>query len=436
MLPLLQAQGYESTVDFVVRSAEGAREGERPLCIAVYGRRAAEQAPALARRLLARGIHRFHVDCFSVTTEVAIAVRHLARAAGVTGHLTLLESDGISPPRVPATYDVHWVSDFLHTTEDVETAVAALDSMMSDSSALVVDEPLGAPGVPADEARDIVYFLSSKLLPRHGQSRDPDPPTHASRGGGLLRALEKRFAIAGLIAFGGLADPFVDPAAGFVFDVERSEDRRFVSFLGALEDRFRGALTPTRVIAALRKAGAGESPLRLPAQPASSREQLVIPEDMWFDFEPMEEVFAHELCGKADTPYLGTGFFDWEPDNEIRWAAPLFSVRVPLPESAEPHSCRVVIECHQPASSPGGGATLFANGARVQRIEDVYGKLNEDSQIAFEFRTHGGVTEVTCVFDRSQKVPDPVDDRELAIAVRRIAVFAPTEAPSVPRVPA
>lgn len=436
MLPLLEAQGYESTVEFVVRSAEGAREGERPLSIAAYGRGAAEQAPALARRLLERGIQRFHVDCFGVTTEVAISVRRVARHAGVTGYLTLLASDGLSPPRVPATYDVHWVSDFLHTTEDVEAAVAALDSMMSDSSALVVDEPLGAPGVPADEARDIVYFLSSKLLPRHGQSRDPDPPTHASRGGGLLRSLEKRFAIASLVAFGGLADPFVEPAAGFVFDVERSEDRRFVSFLGALEERFRGTLTPTRVIAALRKAGAVETKVLLPALPSSPREQLVIPEDMWFDFEPVEEVFSHELSGKADAPYLGSGFFDWEPENELRWAGPLFSVRVPLPESPEPHTCRVVFECHPPGRSPGGGVTLFANGARVQRIEDVYARLAEEPEIAFELRSHGGVTEVTCVFDRSQKLPDPVDDRELAVAVRRIAVLAPTGAPSSPRVPA
>jgi hypothetical protein len=108
-------------------------------------------------------------------------------------------------------------------------------------------------------------------------------------------------------------------------------------------------------------------------------------------------------------------------------------MRLPIPPSEEPHVCRVQLECHQPLNEAGGGVAVFVNGTRVGRIESVYSHLAKGEPLVSEFTTCGGTVDVSYVFDESQKAPDPVDDRDLAVAVVRVAVFAPTNLASAPR---
>lgn len=341
----------------------------------------------------------------------------------MTGYLSLMCPEHEIPRRPPGTYDVQFSENFLHRADDRDALLDSIETCMTTSSMLLVSEPIGQPGVEAAEAEDIVGFLCSKLLARHRTRPDPEAARAMPRDNGLLAALEKRFVLASCVSFGGIADPFIDPSSGLVFDARMSEDRRFVDFVGDLERRLRGSLSPTRVIAALCKSGSIESSLTFPGLPAAPCEQLVIPAETWFDFEPADEVVAHVMDGKTDAPYLGAGFHDWEPEEGIRWAGPLFSLRLPIPKQDEPVTCRVVVESYDPLVLAGGGVSVFANGVRVKRIESVYPHFREDRALAAEFETRGGSVEVTWVFDESQKLPDSVDDRELSIVVRRFAAY-------------
>lgn len=419
VVPLLRARGYESVLDFVATQAERAREGARPVSIALYGSSAAELAPRLARRLLERKVDRFHIDCLGVSESVAQAARLEARQLSVTGYLSLMCPEGVVPRRSPGTYDVHFSQDFLYRGDDRAALLDSIDASMTPSSVLVLSEPIGEPGVEAREARDIVGFLCSKLLPRHGTLSDVEPVRAMPRDNGLMSAVEERFALAACMSFGGIVDPFIEPSTGLAFHSTMSEDRRFIDFVGNLEQRLRNFLSPTRVIAAVGKSGSIESPATFPLLPSEAREQLVIPEETWFDFEAVDEVFAHLMDGKSDRPYLGTGFYEWDSDAQVRWAGPLFSLKLPVPQQANPLTCRVLVECHTPVLFPSGGLSVFAGGRRVKRIEDVYSRLRENNELSWDIETHGGDVEVTCAFDQSQKTPDSVDDRDLSVAINR-----------------
>lgn len=402
--------------------AERAREGARPLSTAMYGSSAVELAPLLARRLLERKVDRFHIDCLGASESVAQLARLEARRLGVSGYLSLIGPEGAVPKRAPGTYDVHFSQDFLYRVDDRDGLLDSIDSSMIASSVLLLSEPIGQPGVEAAEAEDIVGFLCSKLLPRHGTWSDFESTRAMPRDNVLISALEKRFVVAECVSFGGIVDPFIETSTGIVLHARMSEDRRFIDFIGDLERRLREFLSPTRMISAVRKSGSIESPAEFPRLPSGPAKQLVIPEETWFDFESVDEVFAHVMDGRTDAPYLGTGFYEWDAGAQVRWAGPLFSLRAPIPEQPKPVTCRVLVECHTPLLDCGGGLSVFAGGSRVARIEDVYSRLHENSELTCEIETQGGLVEVTCVFDQSQKPPDPVDERDLSVAINRFTV--------------
>lgn len=418
--PLLRLPGglrAPGQLGFLAAQIERVRQGERPISIATLGSTSAKDAPVLARLLVDRGIERFHVDCLGVSEELSGSLRLDGRRLGVTGYLSQVTPDGVIPRRDPGVYDAVYSHDFLHRAEDRDALLSSIDGAMTDTSVLVLNEPIGSPGVEAEEAWQIVDYLLSKLLPRHGTHSDPDALRGLPRDSGLLQALARKFSPLECVPFGGIVDAFLAPSSGLSFDAKLREDVRFIDFVGDLEQRLRPALSPTRVIAALKK-GTTKAQARLPALSPEPRAQLVIPEETWFDFEPVDEVVTHVMDGETDAPYLGQGFHTWERVNSLRWSGPLFTLRLPIPERAAKVTCHVEIECHLPVATPGGGATFFVGGMRVGRVENVYTELARDPWLRLEFETHGGPLEVTCVLDASQKMPDPVDERELSVAVR------------------
>jgi SAM-dependent methyltransferase len=235
--------------------------------IASLGSGNGELEVRLAQSVVGAGFANFEVSCIELNGTMQQRTQALADAAGVGGHLRLIEAD-LNAWTADGEYDVVIASHSLHHVVALEHVFQQVASGLKSDGVLLVNDMIGRNGhMRWPEALLFVqsiwtqlpdrfkYNQQLKVLDEQFVNRDcSSEGFEGIRAQDILPLLLRTFHPELFLAFANIIDVFVDRGYGHNFDVASPDDAQFIDRVARLDDLAidLGLVKPTHLIASFR----------------------------------------------------------------------------------------------------------------------------------------------------------------------------------------
>lgn len=269
VLPKLQACGFAGIAELYLHFITEAcrRRPERLHRLISLGAGNCDLELQLAAECLARDVDNLQIECLELNPEMLGRGRAAAESAGLASMVRFEERD-LERWREREPVTIVLANHSLHHLVDLEGLLDSVRASLEPDGVFLVNDMIGRNGhLRWPEARVHVEAIWSVLPRRYKFNRqlqriedefaDWDCSVEGNEGiraQEVLPLLIERFAFDTFVAFGNLANVFVDRAFGPNFDVANPVDTAWVERIADLDEQLmdRGHLTPTQMIGALR----------------------------------------------------------------------------------------------------------------------------------------------------------------------------------------
>ena len=254
-------------------------EGKRSLRMVSLGSGNCDTEARLARRLLDDGIRNFTIDCIDINDEMLKRGDEHARNLGVGEFIQPTKGDFNAWKPEPRHYDIVMANQALHHVVELEHLFGAIDDAMHDDSVFLTSDMIGRNGHQRwPEAMDALKPFWDELDDSYKQNRllsrfEKDFMNHdcstegfeGIRAQDILPLLNDQFDYELFLPFANIILVFIDRPFGHNFDAEDPDDRDFIDRVHARDEEgiLSGELTPTQMLAVLRKKGTWSAPTGL-----------------------------------------------------------------------------------------------------------------------------------------------------------------------------
>jgi SAM-dependent methyltransferase len=220
----------------------------------------------VAKRLRARGLDHFEIECLDINPDMLRRGREMAQAEGVASSLTFTAVDFNAwfPAR---RYDAVMANQSLHHVVNLEGLFDAVLEAIGDGGLFVTSDIIGRNGhLRWPEARAILEtfwaelppgYRYNRLLNRHEEAfMDWDCSVEGFEGiraQDVLPLLVERFQFDLFAPFANVIDPFIDRAFGHNFDASAPWDRDFIDRVHRRDEEEiqAGRIKPTHMMAVM-----------------------------------------------------------------------------------------------------------------------------------------------------------------------------------------
>ena len=268
ILPKLHAFGLFGVTEmfekYLVQHCQAA--GTRECRFLSIGSGNCETELDLARRLRAKGLHNFVIECLELNPAMLARAQADAERDGVAAHLLFVQAD-LNSWRAVRTYDVVLAAQILHHVIHLEGLFAQVRQALAPTGHFVVADMIGRNGhLRWPEALDIVQEYWQELPSSYrynrqlGRQEDQFVNWDCSNEGfegiraqDILPLLLQSFHFEIFVAFGNAVLPFVDRAFGPNFNAGEAWDQDFVDrvHLRDHQEMLAGRIKPTIMCAVM-----------------------------------------------------------------------------------------------------------------------------------------------------------------------------------------
>jgi len=125
LLPLLEASGYEESLDFLVKNVELAATRKSNVLVVSYGAGNCDLEVRAAERLALAGAREIRFLCVDINLDMLNRGRALAEESGLAARFEFEQADVVAALAHREVVDVHFVHQALHHFSELETIFAA-----------------------------------------------------------------------------------------------------------------------------------------------------------------------------------------------------------------------------------------------------------------------------------------------------------------------
>ena len=246
----------------------------RPLRFISIGAGNSDTEVRVARMLVDQGMHDFRLHCLELNSNMIERGFVLARENGVENQVLPVEGD-FNFWNPTETYDAVIANQSLHHVSNLEGLFDAIKRSLAPQGRFITSDMIGRNGHQRwPEAAAIVrefwrelpekYRYNVQLRRQEHDFIDWDCSQEGFEGvraEDVLPLLIERFDFEFFLGFANVMDPFIDRSFGHHFDANSAADRALVDRIHARDEDelLAGTITPTHMLAVLRKDFAGET---------------------------------------------------------------------------------------------------------------------------------------------------------------------------------
>ena len=269
VLPKLVACGFDSLGSFFLDqllSSCHAGAPTRQLFVSL-GAGNCDLELGLARQLLERGVKHFHFQCIELNPHMIERAQAAAEEAGIASFFTF-DTSNLDDWQPDPNTSVVIANHSLHHIVELEVLFAKIKTAIGNHGLFLANDMIGRNGhMRWPEAEALLQPIWQRMLERYKYNHQLErfEPQFVNwdcsqegfegiRAQDILPLLIEEFHFASFVAFGNLADVFVDRSFGHNFDPSNSEDVTFVESVARLDETKidAGEIKPTHMIAAMR----------------------------------------------------------------------------------------------------------------------------------------------------------------------------------------
>ena len=273
--PMLEEDGVSNPDQFFVKyMLESAADCEisNPLFVSV-GSGNCDTEVRIAKQLKNAGLEQFSIECLDLSPVMLERGYAMAVDEGVSENLSFTEAD-FNKWRADKTYTAVIANQSLHHVQNLEGLFNEISNSLHENGAFVVSDMIGRNGHQRwPEALLAVHNYWQELPNSHRYNHQlkrfeqlyenwdcSSEGFEGIRAQDILPLLIEKFHFKTFIAFANTVDVFIDRGFGHNFDPNNSWDTEFIDRVHAFDEQqiANGELTPTHLMAALKKSPAGK----------------------------------------------------------------------------------------------------------------------------------------------------------------------------------